>query len=146
MVFGIQGLGGVGLVIPGSPPGTETKKKLPYGASSKMKKPKRQCINIEGMKQARGAHWNLGILGGDAGGEYWGVRPQYWLIGPPRIPPSRFRGSSVLVHPWPVSYSGYLYAATCSHRKRPIFQHVRKPAWHSLQISCAMIAQRKPVS
>ena len=27
---------------------------------------------------------------GDSGGdirEYWGLRPQYWLIGPPRIPP-----------------------------------------------------------
>ena len=26
-----------------------------------------QCINIQGLKQARGGHWNLGILRGDSG-------------------------------------------------------------------------------
>ena len=42
------------------------------------------------MKQAKGGHWNLGILRGDSGGdlrEYWGLRPQYWLICPHRIIP-----------------------------------------------------------
>ena len=38
-----------------------------------------------------GQGWTLepGNLEGDSGGdirEYWGLRPQHWLIGPPRIP------------------------------------------------------------
>ena len=62
-----------------------------------------QCIDIQGMKQAWGGHWNLGILRGDSGGDtraYWGLGPQYWLIGPPESPFKipRFR------YPWPVSY------------------------------------------
>ena len=46
--------------------------------------------DIPGLKQSRGGHWNLGILRGGSGGdirEYCGLRPQYWLIGPPTIPP-----------------------------------------------------------
>ena len=48
------------------------------------------CFNMQGMKQARGRQWNLGILRGYSGGdirEYLALRPQYLLIGPPRIPP-----------------------------------------------------------
>ena len=43
-----------------------------------------------GVYPGRGGHWNLGILMGIPGEiirEYWGLRPQYWLIGPLRISP-----------------------------------------------------------
>ena len=38
------------------------------------------------LETGQGEHWNLGILKGDSGGdirEYWGLYPQYSVIGPP---------------------------------------------------------------
>jgi len=45
------------------------------------------AIDIQGMKQAKCENWNLGLCGGDTEGdmrEYWGLRPQYWLIEAPQ--------------------------------------------------------------
>ena len=48
------------------------------------------CINIQGMKQARGGQWNLGILRGDSGGtnkQILGAKPPIFPYISPRIPP-----------------------------------------------------------
>ena len=49
-----------------------------------------QCINIQGVKQAWGGHWNLGILRGDSWERYKGILgaklPILTYISP-RIPP-----------------------------------------------------------
>ena len=99
-----------------------------------------QCINIQGMKQTRGGHWNLGILREDSGGTnkpILGAKPPIFPYIFPRIPPQDSQVSCpplACFIPWCIPAQGpstlrYLSLGLPPGLSRPFMGFIKKLVW-----------------